>query len=167
MAPCWLYGGYVFPVVVKPENLTFQSNLALKVKFNSLTKQQGSWSRYFIPLVQIWWSYFEWAMSYGVDKLKMGQILTLKLNLTLKGKVDYPQNKRDVNQGVLHLKFKFGELSSNGWVIVRTNLVTDGRTGGRTQATTIPGGQKLTSGNKERNDPIITIKASPFFSAGL
>ena len=24
MAIWWLYGGYVFPVVVKPENLTFQ-----------------------------------------------------------------------------------------------------------------------------------------------
>ena len=40
--------------------------------------------------VQIWWSQLEWVMSYGEDKLKMGQIFTLTLNLTLKVKVDYP-----------------------------------------------------------------------------
>ena len=30
----WLCGGYVFPAMVKPENLTFKSNLPLKVKVN-------------------------------------------------------------------------------------------------------------------------------------
>ena len=29
MAPWWLYGGYVFPVVVKLENWLFKSNLTL------------------------------------------------------------------------------------------------------------------------------------------
>ena len=49
-----------------------------------------------------------------------------------------PQNNRDLNQGLLHLWFKFGDPSLNGcWVIVRTNLMTDRRT----QATTISGGQ--------------------------
>ena len=42
-------------------------------------------------------------MSYRKGKLKMGQILTLKLNLTLKVKVNHPQNNRDLNQGLLHL----------------------------------------------------------------
>ena len=32
-------------------------------------------------------------MSYGVDKLKMWYILTFKLNLTLKVKVDCPQKQ--------------------------------------------------------------------------
>ena len=30
MAPWWLYGGYVFPVVVKPENLTFSVKFDLE-----------------------------------------------------------------------------------------------------------------------------------------
>ena len=81
-------------------------------------------------------------MSYCVDKLKMGWILTLKLNLTLKVKVNHPQNNKDLNQGLLHLWSKFGDPSLNGcWVIAQTNLVTDGLTDRRTQATTIPVGQ--------------------------
>ena len=75
-------------------------------------------------------------------RLKMGLILTLKWNLTLKVTVSHPQNNRDRN----YLWSKFGDSSLNGWwVIARTNLVTDGRTDwrtdGQTQATTIPGGQ--------------------------
>ena len=38
--------------------------------------------------------------------------------------------------------YTYGDPSLNGWwVIARTNLVTDGRTDGQTQATTIPEGQ--------------------------
>ena len=59
-------------------------------------------------------------------KLKLGQILTLKLKLTLKVNVNQPQNNRDRNQGLLHLRSKFGD--------------------GQSQATTIPEGQKLASG---------------------
>ena len=40
MALWWLYGGYVFPVVVSPENLTFlKSNLTSKVKVNCQPQQ--------------------------------------------------------------------------------------------------------------------------------
>ena len=60
-----------------------------------------------------------------------------------------PQNNRHLNQGVLHLCFKFGDFSLNGWwVIVRTSkwlihthtythTLTDTHTG----AMTIPEGQ--------------------------
>ena len=41
-----------------------------------------------------------------------------------------PKNNQDLNQGLLHLWSTFGDRSLNGWwVIARTNLVTDGRTG--------------------------------------
>ena len=53
-------------------------------------------------------------MSYRADKLKMEYILTLKLNLTLKVKVNHPQNSRDLNQGHLHLRSKFGDPSTKG-----------------------------------------------------
>ena len=56
-----------------------------------------------------------------------------------------PQNKRDLNQGLLHLWPKFGDPSWNGWcVIARTSSwLTHGRTHThrQTQATTIPEGQ--------------------------
>ena len=37
-------------------------------------------------------------MSYHTDKIKMGQVLILKLNLTLKVKVNHQQKYRDLNQ---------------------------------------------------------------------
>ena len=46
-------------------------------------------------------------MSYCTDKLKMGYILTLKFNLALNIKVDFPQNNRNPNKGVLHVWLKF------------------------------------------------------------
>ena len=61
MALCWLYGDYVFLVVVKPEYLSFKSNLTLKAKVNS------------------------------------------------------PQNNRDHNQVILHLWSKFGDSSLHEW----------------------------------------------------
>ena len=54
-------------------------------------------------------------MNDGKDKLKIWQFFTFKLNLTLKWKVNYTQNNRDLNQGVSSL---------NGWqVIARTSKV--------------------------------------------
>ena len=41
-------------------------------------------------------------MTYGADKLKMGQILTFKLYLTLKVKCT-PQNSIDLNQGIFRI----------------------------------------------------------------
>ena len=34
----WLYGGYVFPVMVRPENSTFKPNLTLKVIVGNFCK---------------------------------------------------------------------------------------------------------------------------------
>ena len=94
-------------------------------------------------------------MSYGVDKLKMGLILTFKFNLTLKVKVDCPQNNRDLNQGLLHLWFKFGDPSLN-WsqVIARTSkwllhTQTHTQTDAGNDNTRRP---KLASGKKEPLD---------------
>ena len=42
----------------------------------------------------------KWVMSYGADKLKMWQILSFQLNLTLN--VNCPKNNRDINQGLLN-----------------------------------------------------------------
>ena len=45
----------------------------------------------------------------------MGSILSLKLNLTLKVKVNNPQNDRDLNQGLLHLWSKSRGPSLKGY----------------------------------------------------
>ena len=47
MAVWWLYGGYVFPVVVKPENLTIKSNSTLNVKVNYPHKTMGILTKVF------------------------------------------------------------------------------------------------------------------------
>ena len=67
----------------------------------------------------------------------------MKLNLTLKVKVNHCQNNRNLNRGLLHLWSKLGDRSlSRSWVIVRTNKwLTHRLTDKQTQATTIPGGQ--------------------------
>ena len=79
----WLYGGYVFPVVVRPELFLIKFEIEGQGKM-ATQKQCGSWPMYYAPLVQTWWTQLERVMSYGAGKLKMGLILTLKLNFTLK-----------------------------------------------------------------------------------
>ena len=86
-------------------------------------------------------------MSYCADKLKMVQILTLKLNLTLKIKVNHPTRNRDLNQGLLHLWSKFDDLAWTGDELSR------GQTWWRTEGWTDAGNDKtrrpiLASGNK-------------------
>ena len=67
-----------------------------------------------------------------------------------------PKNSRDFTQGLLHLWSKFGDPSFNWcWVIAWTNLVTDGRTDGRTQAMTIPVGQNLPRVKKPLENPVL------------
>ena len=71
MASCWLYGGCIFPVVVKPENLTFEVKVDLKSQGQLLPKSTGIFTKVFCysgPNFVI----LEWVMSYGADKLKMG-----------------------------------------------------------------------------------------------
>ena len=97
------------------------------------------------------------ALAWTGDELLRGQAqngvdfyFEVKFDLEGQGQSPPPKkktkNNRDLNQGLLHLWYKFGDPSLNGWwVITRTNLVTDGRTDwrldGQTQATTIPEGQ--------------------------
>ena len=63
-----------------------------------------------------------------MDKLKIGQNLTFKLNLTLKVKTHQPQNNRDLNQGVLKLVIKLELMAS----YLADKLVIDTRTHGHT-----------------------------------
>ena len=42
----------------------------------------------------MWEFKLQYVVSYGIDKLKMEWILTLKLNLTLKVKVNHPQKQQ-------------------------------------------------------------------------
>ena len=65
-----------------------------------------------------------------VDELGIMKILTHKLNLILKVKINLPpppkkkKNNRDPNQVVLHLWSKFGDPSLNRWwVIMWTSLI--------------------------------------------
>ena len=65
------------------------------------------------------------------------------LNVTLKVKVDGPRNNRDLNQGVLHLWSKFGDLSLTGPKLLR-GQASDWYTHTDTQTdagNTIPEGQ--------------------------
>ena len=85
-------------------------------------------------------SYLEW----------MGLIWILRLNLTLKFRLIILQNKRDLNQGALHLWSKFGDPSLNGsramaWTSKSlTYIQTDRHRRTQTQATTIPEGENWT-----------------------
>ena len=125
----------------------FEIKLNLNYQAWSTTKIIGILTRVFCTsgptLVILAWTGDE--LSRG--QAENGWILILKLNLTLKVKVNYPQNNRDLNQGLLHLWSKFGDPSWNGWwIIVRTSkwlphTRTDGRTHWQTQAMTIPEGQ--------------------------
>ena len=70
---------------------------------------------------------------------KWGKFWLLKLNSTLKVKIDCPQNNRDhLNQGVLHLWSKFGDPSLNVFrVIARTSKwLTHKHTHGHTDTPT-------------------------------
>ena len=57
-------------------------------------------------------------MGYVVEKFKLGAIWTIKLNLTLKVKIDHSTNNRDI----LYPCSKFVDPSLKGWwAITRTN----------------------------------------------
>ena len=150
MAPWWLYGGYVFPVVVKLENLTYWIKFDLEGWGQLPPKTIGILTNVFCtsgPNLVI--------LAWMVDELWGGQAQNgITFDFDLKFDLE--------SQGWLPLKTK-GTLTkvfcifgpnlvilawtsvrviartnlNECWVIARTNLVTDGRTG----ATTIPGGQ--------------------------
>ena len=77
------------------------------------------------------------------DKLKMGLILMLRLNMTLKIKANQPPKNRNLNQAVLHFSSKFGDSSINGWHVIPWSnwWLTHAFTERQTQATTRPKGQ--------------------------
>ena len=88
--------------------------------------------------------------TYGADKLTSSKWGKFWL-LTLKVKVNHPQNYRDLNQGLLHLWSKFGDPSLNESQVIaqRSKWLTHGHT--QTQAMTIPKDQnwpRVKMGNK-------------------
>ena len=94
MALWWLYDGYIFPVVVKPENLTFKVKFDLEVQGQLLPKTIGSLTKVFCNsgpnLVVLAW--MDEELSRG--QTQNGVNFDLKLNLTMKVKVNRPQNNR-------------------------------------------------------------------------
>ena len=146
MAPWWLYGGYVFPIVVKLENLTFKSNLPLKVEVNCTQNNRDLdqcilhlWSKFGDLSLNGWWVMVRTSSKWGKFRL-------WPLIWPWRSRLIAPQNNRDLNQDVLRLWSKFGDPSLNGWwVIARTNMVTDGRTDRGNDNTR---GPKLASGKK-------------------
>ena len=140
MAPWWLYGGYVFPVVVKLENWTFQVKFDLEGQSQLPRKTIGiltnvlctSGPNLVIPAWmgdELWCKQAQNGANFDFD---------LKFDLEGQGRLP-PQTIGTLTK--VHLWSKFGEPSFNGWwVIARTNLVTDGQTDGQMQATTIPAG---------------------------
>ena len=83
------------------------------------------------------------SLQPDITVMSQEEIMTLKLNFTLKVKVNHPQKHEDLDQGLLHIWSKFGDPSLNGWwVIMRTSpWLMHGQTHRQTQATTIPKGQ--------------------------
>ena len=56
-----------------------------------------------------------WILGDLSDKQPQNELkFNLKLNLALGGKANYPQNNKQLNQGVLHLWSKFGDFGLNG-----------------------------------------------------
>ena len=122
----------------------FENKFNLTCQAQSTTKTIGIWTEVFCTsgpnLVVLAWT---------GDELSLGQAQN-GVNFYFEGKFDLegkgqstPQNNRDLNQGLLHLHFKFGDPSLNGSrVIARTSKwLTHRLTDTQTQATTIPEGQ--------------------------
>ena len=83
------------------------------------------------------------ALAWTGDELSRGQAqnevnfdFEIKFDLEGQGQLITPKNKRDLNQGLLHLLSKFGDPSWYGsWVIGQTSLwLTHGRTHTQTDA---------------------------------
>ena len=159
MAPWWSYGGYVLPVVVKPENLTFHVKFDLEGQRQFPPKTIGILINIFCTssaklVILAWIDDGLWC-----GKARNGVNFDFKLNLTLKVKVDYPppppppppkkkKKKKKKKMGTLTKVFCiFGpNLVSLAWTVVelsrgQTWWRMGGRTDGRMQETTIPGGK--------------------------
>ena len=86
------------------------------------------WSKFGGPSLNGWW-------VIGRTSSKWGKFLLRSLIWPWRLRSITPQNHRDLNWGVLHLWFKFGDPSLNGsQVIARTSKwLTHGRTDRRRQ----------------------------------
>ena len=76
-------------------------------------------------LVQVWKYLLQLVVTYCADKLtcsKWGKFWLLSSIWPWRSRSIAPQNKRDLNQGLLHLWSKFGDPSLNSWwIIVQTS----------------------------------------------
>ena len=129
----------------------FGSKTGFKIE-NEIEDQDQSISKFTGILTQV---FFTFGLNLVIlawtgDELSCRQAQNgVTFEFEVKVKVNHPQNNRDLNQGLLHLWSKFGELRLNGWwIIARTSKClphtqTDGRTdtARQAQATTIPEGQ--------------------------
>ena len=107
MALWWLYCGYVFPVVVKPENLTFYVNFDLEGHDQSHPSPPPKKKKE------------KRKRKTQTNKKPQKPNQTKKTNKQIQTN---KQNSRDPNQGILHLWSKFGDPRMNGlWVIVWTS----------------------------------------------
>ena len=99
-------------------------------------------------------------MSYGAVELKMGQIWTFKLNLTLKVKVNRPQTMGILTNVFLHHWSKFGDHSLNGLcVLARTSSgLTHTRTQTHTRTHTHTHGQTDARNDNTRRSKLASDK---------
>ena len=106
-------------------------------------KQLGPWSNlyshgYYVLTL--------WLCIYSAGETRRNDILSFKLNLTLKVKVNHSPKKQDLNQSALHLWSKLGDPSLNGgWAMIwklrvdtRTHIHTDTQTDARNNNTWRP-----------------------------
>ena len=82
------------------------------------------------------WEILSWTgdeLSHGQAQNGVNFDFEVKFDLEGQGQSP-PQNNRDLNQGLLHLRYKFGDPSLNAcWVIARTSKwLPHGRTDGHT-----------------------------------
>ena len=130
----WLYGGYVFQVVVKLEIFTFKSDLTSKVNVNRPKKYTD-----LNPGILHLWSKFDdtnlngWGVIVQTSS-KWGKFGLWPYIWLWRSKSIATQNNRDLNQVGLHLWSTFGDPNLNGSrVIARTSKwLTHGLTHGRT-----------------------------------
>ena len=65
---------------------------------------------YFCPKLEILISINdEWS------RVQTHNMVKFDLNVTMEVKINYPQKQQDLNKGVLHYWYKFGDSSMNRW----------------------------------------------------
>ena len=86
MALWWLHGGYVFPVVLKPENLIFlvKFYFTLKVKGNCPTKTIRILTEVFCTFCPIFFTLAGTSDELWCGQAQNGVNFDFKLDLTLK-----------------------------------------------------------------------------------